>query len=82
MRTTVRLDDSLLADAKRLAAEEGRTLTSLIEDGLRYELGRRSGGPRRPVRITTFKGNGFAPGMTQEHLLSNEKMLDLLDGLD
>jgi hypothetical protein len=34
-RTTVRLPEDLLLRAKRKAAAEGRTLTSLIEDGLR-----------------------------------------------
>ena len=34
-RTTVRLPPDLLARARRKAAAEGRTLTSLIEDGLR-----------------------------------------------
>jgi hypothetical protein len=34
-RTTVRLPQDLLVRAKRKAAAEGRTLTSLIEDGLR-----------------------------------------------
>jgi len=34
-RTTVRLPEELLRRAKRKAAAEGRTLTSLIEDGLR-----------------------------------------------
>lgn len=34
-RTTVRLDPALLRSAKKKAAEEGRTLTSLIEEGLR-----------------------------------------------
>ena len=34
-RTTVRLPDELLRRAKRKAAAEGRTLTSLIEQGLR-----------------------------------------------
>jgi hypothetical protein len=34
-RTTVRLPEELLIRAKRKAAAEGRTLTSLIEDGLR-----------------------------------------------
>ena len=35
-RTTVRLPPELLRRAKRKAAAEGRTLTSLMEDGLRY----------------------------------------------
>lgn len=34
-RTTVRLPEDLIKRAKRKAAAEGRTLTSLIEDGLR-----------------------------------------------
>lgn len=37
-RTTVRLPTELLARAKRKAAAEGRTLTSLIEDGLRVVI--------------------------------------------
>lgn len=37
-RTTVRLDPALLRSAKKKAAEEGRTLTSLIEEGLRKVL--------------------------------------------
>jgi hypothetical protein len=37
-RTTVRLPQELLARAKRRAAAEGRTLTSLIADGLRMAL--------------------------------------------
>jgi predicted DNA binding CopG/RHH family protein len=38
MRTTVRLRDDLLERAKKRAAEEGRTLTSLIEEGLTLAL--------------------------------------------
>ncbi len=34
MRTTVNIDDELLRRAKQLAAAEGRTLTSLIEEAL------------------------------------------------
>ena len=35
-RTTVRLPEELLRRAKRKAAAEGRTLTSLITDGLQH----------------------------------------------
>ena len=35
MRTTVRLDDDLLRQARALAARTGRTLSGVIEDGLR-----------------------------------------------
>jgi hypothetical protein len=37
-RTTVRLPSDLLSRAKRKAAAEGRTLTSLIADGLRMAI--------------------------------------------
>lgn len=45
-RTTVRLPSELLARAKRKAAAEGRTLTSLIEYGLRAVVDER----RKPAR--------------------------------
>lgn len=35
MRPTIRLDDQLLKEAKQLAAQSGRSLTSVIEDALR-----------------------------------------------
>lgn len=64
MRTTVRLDPTLLRAAKRYAAEAGVTLTSLIEDGLRAILSRRRApGDTRAVKLPTFKGNGLLPGV-------------------
>jgi hypothetical protein len=47
-RTTVRLPGELLNLARRKAAAEGRTLTSLIEDGLRSVVMPN----RKPVRKT------------------------------
>jgi hypothetical protein len=38
MRTTIRLSDDLLRRATKKAAEEGRTLTSLVEEGLKAVL--------------------------------------------
>lgn len=46
MRTTVRLDEGLLEQARREAARRGVTLTALIEQGLRMALRR----PRLPSR--------------------------------
>ena len=64
MRTTIRLDDSLLKETKKVAAESGRTLTAVIEDALRETLGRRRQRPRRGrVRLTTFGGRGVRPGV-------------------
>jgi hypothetical protein len=41
MRTTVRIDDGLLEQAKAEARRKHRTLTSLIEEGLRLVLASR-----------------------------------------
>lgn len=40
MRTTINLPDGLAEEAKRRAAEEDRTFTSLVEEGLRAVLDR------------------------------------------
>jgi hypothetical protein len=57
MRTTIRLDDHLLTQAKRLAAERRKTLTSLIEDALRQVLAERKlARTRRRVRLPVFGG--------------------------
>ena len=77
MRTTVRLDDRLLADAKRYAAQTGRTLTSLIDEGLRDLLARRAA-PLPAGRITLPTGGrgGLQPGVSLE---SNAALLDVMD---
>ena len=38
VRTTLNLPDGLVAEAKAAAAREGRTVTSLLEEGLRLVL--------------------------------------------
>jgi len=63
-RTTVRLPSELLDRARRQAAAEGRTLTSLIEDGLRLVVTPRpkSNDRRRIPRLSKAKG-GPLPGI-------------------
>jgi hypothetical protein len=79
MRTTVRVDDGLLEEAKRYALETGRTLTAVIEDALRESLGRARRAPRqRKVRLTTFDGGGMSPGAD---LTDSASLRDLMDGL-
>jgi len=46
MRTTINLPDGLAREVKLRAAAEGRTVTSLVEEGLRMVLGRSE---ERPV---------------------------------
>ena len=64
-RTTVRLPQDLLARAKRKAAAEGRTLTSLIEDSLRSALADRGKSTTRkplPLPVSGATG-GPMPGV-------------------
>ena len=76
MRTTVQLDDDLLSQAKRYAAHTGRTLTSLIADGLRLVLLQSRGKKRRvPVRLSTFGGKGTLPGVDLD---CSASLLDLM----
>lgn len=77
-RTTIRLDDDLLAEAKALAARTGRTLTSVIEDSLRQALAERkkTGKERRPFRMTTFGGDGVKPGVDLD---DSAGLLDIME---
>ena len=65
MRTTVRLCEELLRKAKKRAAENGQTLTSLIEEGLRLVLA----DPARPRRSALIEvpvskaSGGTLPGV-------------------
>lgn len=79
-RTTVRLPQDLLNRAKRKAAAEGRTLTSLIEDGLRLAIaGSRKAekGKRVLPRVSTATG-GPMPGID----LTDGSALQEADDLD
>jgi hypothetical protein len=73
MRTTVRLDDELLAEAKALGARTGRTLTKVIEDSLREALARRPSSEHRRVELPVVHGGGLRPGVNLD------SMSDLLD---
>jgi hypothetical protein len=63
-RTTVRLPTELLKKAQRKAAAEGRTLTGLMEEGLRYVISDKPTEKRERImpRVSTA-GGGPAPGV-------------------
>lgn len=63
MRTTIRLNPRLLAEAKKLAVETNRPLTKVVEDALREVVARRRRQPRRPVSLTIVGGRGVNPGI-------------------
>ena len=77
MKTTLNLNDQLLAEAKALAARQRTSLTRLIEEGLHLRLRAQSVSARHgPVRLPVFKGRGgLAAGVDP---LSNKSMLEAL----
>jgi hypothetical protein len=58
MRTTIRLSDDLLRKARKKAAEEGRTVTSLVEEGLKIVLAESKPRKRARVRLPISKATG------------------------
>ena len=64
MRTTIRINDDLLKQAKKKAADEGRTLTSLVEDGLALILSKPKTSRRKRVDLPVSKATGgILPGI-------------------
>lgn len=77
MRTTVRLDDALMAEVKTLAARTGRTLTQVMEDSLRAALARGENGERKQVKLPVVRGGRLRPGV---NLDSMSDLLDIMEG--
>jgi hypothetical protein len=76
MRTTIRLDDALLREAKATAARAGRSLNDFIADAVRLAV-------RSPVRsvsipeIPVFQGGrGLRAGVSLD---SNALLLDVME---
>jgi len=64
MRTTVRIKDDLLQRARKRATEEGRTLTSLIEDALVLALAKSKVARRKRVVLPVSQASGgILPGV-------------------
>ncbi|MGV9797883.1 type II toxin-antitoxin system VapB family antitoxin [Mycobacterium sp. NPDC003449] len=64
MRTTVNIDDHLLAEAKILAARTSRSLGSVVEDALRAMLTRVGDENHTPTfRLPTHGSGGLRPGV-------------------
>ena len=77
MKTTLDINDQLLADAKALAARQRTTLTRVIEEGLQLRLRGRSTPPAdAPLRLPVFEGQGgLVEGVDP---LSNKALLEAL----
>jgi len=77
MKTTLDINDQLLANAKALAAQQRTSLTRLIEEGLALRLRAQVGAtPRGKLRLPVFKGRGgLVAGVNP---LGNKALLDAL----
>ena len=81
MRTTVRLNDQLLTEAKMLAAATGRSLTSVIEDALWEMLARRKASRNRaPIKLKTDSGGGLLPGVDLDNSAALLEIMEQYDG--
>ena len=79
MRTTVDLNDQLLRDAKKRAAEEGRPLRAVIEEALRTMIHARGPGDQRfQLQWRTEMGR-LQAGV---RLDDRQSLFDLMDGRD
>jgi len=61
MKTTVEINDELLARAKALAAEQKTTLRAIIEQGLRHVTKQPVGEKPYKLKKASVCGNGLQP---------------------
>ena len=78
MKTTLDLDDELMIRAKAVSARERKSLTALIEEGLRLRLRRPPRAPRSKRHVLpVYRGKGgLLKGIDPR---SNRSMLDAAD---
>lgn len=76
MRTTIKIDDHVLAEAKAHAARSGKTLNAVVEDALRAALARRGGAASSAVDLPTFAGARLRPGVDLD---DSAALLDLME---
>ena len=77
MRTTIRLDDQLLEQAKQYALTHGTTFTAVVEDALREKLmSRPDVTTQSRIRLKTTSGKGVNAGIDLDDSAS---LLDVMD---
>lgn len=86
-RTTVRLPEELLDRAREKARAEGRTLTSLIEQGLREVIAERpaqAATAKRRVKLPRVSSatGGLNPGFTWENLVKDVQEMEDQDYIE
>lgn len=77
MRTTIRIKDDLLNRAKKRAADEGRTLTSLVEDGLVLVLSKARESRSKRIELPVAKATGgVLPGIDLNRASDLEEVMN------
>lgn len=76
MRTTITIDDHLLDQVRRRAAERRQTVSQVIEESVRESLLRQQAQDRTPFRVSAFSAGGYQPGVDLD---DNASLLDLMD---
>ncbi|MFV9672823.1 MAG: YlcI/YnfO family protein [Acidimicrobiia bacterium] len=78
MRTTIRMDDDLIAAAKAEAATTGQSLTAFIEEAVRRQLAALRRAQETPTaELPVFAGDGLLPGVDLD---DSAALLDLMEG--
>ena len=82
MRTTLDIQDELIRDARKLAAETGQTLKAVIEDALRELMARShsANGKKEPIVLPTFGSGGLMPGVDLDNSAALLELMDKGDG--
>lgn len=76
MRTTITIDDDLLDEVRRQAAERRQTVSEVIQESVRESFLRRREASRESFQLRTFNGGGYQPGVDLD---DNAALLDLMD---
>ena len=76
VRTTLVLERQRLRDLKRLAAEQGRTLSSVVDEVLRQGLAKQHLATKRrqPIKLPSFD-----MGRPAVNLADRDRLIDLMD---
>lgn len=78
MRTTIRINDTLLKEARKLSRERNCTLGEIVDEALRLTLvtRKKAAKHKRERPLVTFKGSGAQPGV---ELNDSAALLGMMD---
>ena len=76
MRTTIKIDDDLLTEAKARAVRSGRTLNAVVEDALREAFARGEAPETDRPELPTCRGSRLMPGVDLD---DSAALLDLME---